>query len=196
MIPNPWDVLSGAAGSIAGWSWDQVATGIARWVLGAIAELIDGVLNFLKTAARPDVTDAWFSGSGSPYALNDKLKDVGAIGLGIIEGAEDMILDRNDNLYCGNRHGDIMRWFAPDYTRHEIFAHVGGQPLGFAIDTVDVQGALSSAGLVEEEIEAGLLDDATVETFLVNWRDPADFAEVVAGTKAFQTPEQAGCRMS
>ena len=27
-------------------------------------------------------------------------------------------------------------------------------------------------------------------------RDPADFAEVVAGTKEFQTPEQAGCRMS
>lgn len=27
-------------------------------------------------------------------------------------------------------------------------------------------------------------------------RDPADFAEVLAGTKSFQTPEQAGCRMS
>ena len=50
MIPNPWDVLSGAAGSVAGWSWDQVATGIARWVLGAIAELVEyeslGVVGF------------------------------------------------------------------------------------------------------------------------------------------------------
>jgi ribose transport system permease protein len=73
-------------------------------------------------------------GSGSPYALNDKLRNVGAIGLGVIEGAEDMILDRDDNLYCGNRHGDIMRFFPPDYSRHEIFAHVGGQPLGLAID--------------------------------------------------------------
>jgi branched-chain amino acid transport system substrate-binding protein len=27
-------------------------------------------------------------------------------------------------------------------------------------------------------------------------RDPADFAEVVAATKAFQPPEQTGCRMS
>lgn len=58
MIPDPWGVVSGAAGAVAGWSWDQVATGIARWVLGAIAELVDGVLNFLKTTARPDVTDA------------------------------------------------------------------------------------------------------------------------------------------
>jgi ribose transport system permease protein len=72
--------------------------------------------------------------SGSPYALNDKLRSVGAVGLGIIEGAEDMILDREDNLYCGNRHGDIMRFFGPDHTRHEIYAHVGGQPLGLAFD--------------------------------------------------------------
>jgi ribose transport system permease protein len=72
--------------------------------------------------------------SGSPYALNDRLRDVGAVGLRIIEGAEDMILDRDDNLYCGNRHGDIMRFFGPDHTKHEIFAHVGGQPLGLAFD--------------------------------------------------------------
>ena len=89
MIPNPWDVLSGAAGSVAGWSWDQVATGIARWVLGAIAELVDGVLNFLKTSARPDVTDAWFSGAGSPYASVRNVSAVLLIGFllaGIIQG--------------------------------------------------------------------------------------------------------------
>ena len=72
--------------------------------------------------------------TGSPYALNDRLRNVGAVGLRIIEGAEDMILDRDDNLYCGNRHGDIVRFFGPDHTRHEIFAHVGGQPLGLAFD--------------------------------------------------------------
>ena len=49
MIPNPLDLITDAAGAVAGWSWEQVADGIARWVLGAIAEMINGVLNFLKT---------------------------------------------------------------------------------------------------------------------------------------------------
>ncbi len=90
------------------------------------------------------------------------------------------------------RDGDVT-----GYTDHDLALTVDGtvcephagfsaseakETLGFAIDTVDVQGALSSAGLVEEEIEAGLLDDATVETFLVNWRDPADFALIRKAT--------------
>jgi uncharacterized phage protein (TIGR02218 family) len=44
--------------------------------------------------------------------------------------------------------------------------------LGLAIDTVDIEGALSSAEISEADIAAGLYDDATVETLLVNWRDP------------------------
>jgi uncharacterized phage protein (TIGR02218 family) len=47
--------------------------------------------------------------------------------------------------------------------------------LGLAVDTVDVEGALSSDDISEEDIAAGLYDGATVETFLVNWRQPADF---------------------
>lgn len=83
------------------------------------------------------------------------------------------------------------------YTDHDLALEVDGtlcepdsgfsgseakHSLGFAIDTVDVQGALSSAGLVDEEIEAGLLDDATVETFLVNWRNPAHFSLIRKAT--------------
>ena len=44
------------------------------------------------------------------------------------------MLDRDDNLYCGTRHGEIVRFFAPDYKRSEVFAHTGGFPLGLAID--------------------------------------------------------------
>lgn len=47
--------------------------------------------------------------------------------------------------------------------------------LGLAVDTVDVEGALSSDDISEEDIAAGLYDGATVETFLVNWRQPEDF---------------------
>lgn len=50
--------------------------------------------------------------------------------------------------------------------------------LGLAVDTVDVEGALSSADLSEDDIEAGLFDGATVETYLVNWTEPSQFARI------------------
>jgi len=74
---------------------------------------------------------------GTAWALNDKLRDVKVIGLGRIEGAEDVILDREDNLYGGSRHGDIIRFFPPDYERMEVYAHIGGTPLGMAFDRSD-----------------------------------------------------------
>ena len=72
-----------------------------------------------------------------PFAQNDKLRDVTLIGLGRIEAPEDVILDRNDNLYAGSRHGDIIRFKAPDYQEMEVYAHIGGQPLGMAFDRDD-----------------------------------------------------------
>lgn len=76
-------------------------------------------------------------GEGGPFEQNDKLRDVSLIGLGRIEAPEDVILDRNDVLYAGSRHGDIIRFFPPDYDRMEVFAHIGGQPLGMAFDRED-----------------------------------------------------------
>ncbi len=75
--------------------------------------------------------------SGTPFALNDRLRTVSEIGLGRIEAPEDVILDREDNLYAGSRHGDIIRFFPPDYERMEVYAHIGGQPLGMAFDRQD-----------------------------------------------------------
>lgn len=69
---------------------------------------------------------------GSPYALNDRLRAVDLIGLDRIDGPEDVILDEDDNIYAGNRTGDIIRFFAPDYTEQEIYVHIGGRPLGMA----------------------------------------------------------------
>lgn len=73
-------------------------------------------------------------GSGSVYAENDRLKQVEAIALDQIEGPEDVILDRQDHLYTVNRNGSIIRFLAPDYTRREEFARIGGRPLGLALD--------------------------------------------------------------
>jgi len=75
--------------------------------------------------------------SGTQWALNDKLRPALPIGLGRIEGPEDVILDHKDNLYAGSRHGDIIRFLAPDYQEMEIFAHIGGTPLGMAFDKQD-----------------------------------------------------------
>jgi ribose transport system permease protein len=85
---------------------------------------------YLDLAAAPETT----AGSGSRYAVNDRLRHVETIGLGKVESPEDVILDADDNLYCGNRHGEIIRFFAPDYQRMEVYARIGGQPLGMAFD--------------------------------------------------------------
>ena len=73
----------------------------------------------------------------SVFAPNDRLHDVELIGLGQIEGPEDVILDRNGNLYTGVRQGWIVRFMAPDFNRSEIFARIGGRPLGMAFDEAD-----------------------------------------------------------
>ncbi|NGN44026.1 ABC transporter permease [Mesorhizobium sp. CGMCC 1.15528] len=85
---------------------------------------------YMKLGRSPDTAEH----SGSPYAVNDRLKNVELIGLGEIDGPEDPILDAQGNLYSGTRQGDIVRFLAPDYTRKEVFVHTGGHPLGMAFD--------------------------------------------------------------
>lgn len=85
---------------------------------------------YFKLPPRPSTAE----GAGTPYALNDKLGNVELIGLGEIDGCEDPILDIHDNLFFGNRQGDIIRYFGPDYKKFEIYAHIGGAPLGMAFD--------------------------------------------------------------
>ena len=70
----------------------------------------------------------------SPYAMNDRLRDVDLIGLSQLDGAEDVIFDADDNLYCGDRLGNIIRFDGPDYKTPKVFAHIGGHPLGLAFD--------------------------------------------------------------
>lgn len=123
-------------------------TGTNQMVIGlmlAVAVTIDirwlknrhKVLNEVYVAPvylKMGETKSAVPGSGSPYELNNAISRTDYIGLGELEGPEDVILDRDDHLYCGTRHGEIVRFFAPDYTRSEVFAHIGGFPLGLAFD--------------------------------------------------------------
>lgn len=86
IIPN---IVNDVIDSTAGWAWDKVTEGIGNWVLGAVGELVDGCVNFLKTEARPNVQAAWFSGAGSPYATVRNLAGLlllGFVFLAIIQG--------------------------------------------------------------------------------------------------------------
>ncbi|MDH7788535.1 ribose transport system permease protein [Ochrobactrum sp. 19YEA23] len=121
-------------------------------------------------------------GSGTPYELDDRLSGTDYIGLGELEGPEDVILDRNDNLYCGTRHGEIMRFFAPDYSRSEVFAHVGGFPLGLAFDKAgNLISCVGAMGLYsispEREVKKLSAETARSLTSIVDdarLRDPND----------------------
>jgi len=106
--------------------------------------------------------------SGTEWALNDKLRPARPIGLGRIEGPEDVILDRKDHLYAGSRHGDIIRFLAPDYEEMEIFAHIGGTPLGMAFDRNDnLYVCIGGMGLymVTPEREVVKITDETNRNF-------------------------------
>jgi uncharacterized phage protein (TIGR02218 family) len=56
--------------------------------------------------------------------------------------------------------------------RSGLEAAEAGAELGFAVGGGEVAGALVAAGITEDDIAAGLYDDASVETWLVNWTDP------------------------
>ena len=120
--------------------------------------------------------------SASPYALNNKISKTDYIGLGELEGPEDVILDRNDHLYCGTRHGEIIRFFAPDYNKSEVFAHTGGFPLGLAFDAhgtlltcvgamglyaISKQGEVKQLSAETKRTLTSIVDDARL-------RDPND----------------------
>jgi len=65
--------------------------------------------------------------------------------------------------------------------------------LGLAVSNLDVQGALSSAAITEDDLNAGRYDDAAVTIILVNWQDVSQrvtlrsgfLGQVSRGTLAF-----------
>lgn len=130
-------------------------------LMAAVAIDVKWLKNRFKLLSRVYVSPAYFKlppspsteeWSGSPYALNDRLSGVELIGLGEIDAAEDPILDIDDNLYFGSRQGDIVRYFGPDHKRSEVYAHVGGMPLGLAFDkSGDLVCCVAGMGLYKIE---------------------------------------------
>ena len=70
----------------------------------------------------------------SPFAINDRLSNSMPIGLGVVEGPEDVLLDAQGRLYTGDRRGWIWRFSGENFEQAEIFAKIGGMPLGMQWD--------------------------------------------------------------
>ena len=77
---------------------------------------------------------AEMTASDSIWAINDTLTHAPPIGLDELEGAEDMVIDGDGNLYCGDRRGWVWKFDGPDHARGRVFARTGGHPLGHAWD--------------------------------------------------------------
>ncbi|MBO0904926.1 DUF2163 domain-containing protein [Jiella sonneratiae] len=84
-------------------------------------------------------------------------------------------LTRKDGSVLGFTDHDEPLVFAG--TRFEaatgLSASEAEAALGLGATTGEVEGALSSAAIREEDVAAGRFDGATVESFVVDWRNPA-----------------------
>ena len=163
-------IPSGAGGMLLGLILLLAAALDVRWLKNRHKVLS-------KVYVSPTVNDlppcpATAVGSGSPYEVNDKLRDVEIIGLGQVEAPEDVIFDLADNLYCGTRHGDVMRFLAPDYKKLELFAHIGGQPLGLAFDREQnlyvCVGGMGLYSVAPDGTVSKATDETNRSTFSVN----------------------------
>jgi ribose transport system permease protein len=86
-----------------------------------------------------------------------------------VDGAEDIAFDSEDNLYTGSRHGDIIRFMAPDYIKHEVYVHIGGQPLAVHFSPAgELFSCIAGMGLykVTKEREVVKLSDETNRSWL------------------------------
>ncbi|MGV6871738.1 DUF2163 domain-containing protein [Pseudochelatococcus sp. B33] len=83
---------------------------------------------------------------------------------------------RRDGTVAGFTDHDIDLAFAgvTFRARSGLEAAEAAAELGFAVGGGDVAGVLAAASITEADLAAGKYDDATVETWLVNWGDVAE----------------------
>ena len=80
IIPFIGDLIGGAVG----WAWDRVTGGLAAWVMGAVGDVVGGVVTFLGATTAVDPTAVWFSGDGSAFATMRSIAVVVMVGLVLV----------------------------------------------------------------------------------------------------------------
>jgi len=118
----------------------------------------------IPLARRPSID----AGDDNPFARNDRLLSSALFGLNQVEGLEDVILDRQGRVYGSTRDGNIIRFSGENFKRREVFAHIGGRPLGMQFDP-DENLIVCVAGMgvygVTREGEAYKVTDETNRTW-------------------------------
>lgn len=115
--------------------------------------------------------------TGGPLARNDRLTGARPIGLGIVEGPEDVIVGEDGSVYCDDRRGRILRFWGKDFEHHEVFAQTGGGPYGMAFDASgNLVVCVAGMGLyqVAPDGELTLLTDEVPR----NWRRLSDDSRI------------------
>lgn len=56
------------------------------------------------------------------------------------------------------------------------------QRLGLSVDNLEIEGAIDDDRITTADIERGLYDDARVDLYIVNWKDPTQFDHRARGT--------------
>lgn len=85
-------------------------------------------------------------------------------------------LTRRDGVTMGftDHDRDILLDGVPHQARSGLEAAEARQEAGFSAESVDILGALQSAGVTERDIASGFYDAALVTTHLVDWSDPSN----------------------
>lgn len=89
------------------------------------------------------------------------------------------VTKRDDTALGFTDHDRMLVFGGTNFEPQSGFSQSEAQSsLGLAVDTAEIEGALSSVRLSEDEIDAGLFDGAKVETFRVDWTAP-ESAELI-----------------
>lgn len=81
--------------------------------------------------------------------------------------------DNSGRVFGFTDHDELLSFDGTDY---EAASGLSGSEidssLGLSVDNLDVAGALVSSALNEDDLAAGVFDDAEVEIYRVNWQSP------------------------